>query len=41
MEHVKRYTSIGTANDQGKTSGVNAIGVIAARSLGGEHPGHR
>ncbi|MFI9027722.1 sarcosine oxidase subunit alpha family protein [Streptomyces sp. NPDC053560] len=27
-EHVKRYTSLGTANDQGKTSGVNAIGVI-------------
>ncbi|MEO8221219.1 MAG: glycine cleavage T C-terminal barrel domain-containing protein, partial [Specibacter sp.] len=27
---VKRYTSISTANDQGKTSGVNAIGVIAA-----------
>lgn len=34
VEHVKRYTSIGTANDQGKTSGVNAIGVIAA-ALGG------
>lgn len=30
VEHVKRYTSIGTAHDQGKTSGVNAIGVIAA-----------
>ena len=30
MEHVKRYTTIGTAHDQGKTSGVNAIGVIAA-----------
>lgn len=30
IEHVKRYTSISTANDQGKTSGVNAIGVIAA-----------
>ncbi|PQZ88185.1 ferredoxin [Arthrobacter sp. MYb227] len=30
VEHVKRYTSISTANDQGKTSGVNAIGVIAA-----------
>jgi len=28
-EHVKRYTSLSTANDQGKTSGVNAIGVIA------------
>jgi sarcosine oxidase subunit alpha len=35
VEHVKRYTSLGTANDQGKTSGVNAIGVIAA-ALGAE-----
>ncbi|GAV38035.1 sarcosine oxidase subunit alpha family protein [Streptomyces acidiscabies] len=35
VEHVKRYTSLGTANDQGKTSGVNAIGVIAS-VLGGE-----
>ena len=35
VEHVKRYTSIGTANDQGKTSTVNAIGVIAA-ALGGQ-----
>jgi sarcosine oxidase subunit alpha len=34
VEHVKRYTSLGTANDQGKTSGVNAIGVIA-EALGG------
>ncbi|MFE7275511.1 sarcosine oxidase subunit alpha family protein [Streptomyces sp. NPDC057623] len=34
VEHVKRYTSLGTANDQGKTSGVNAIGVIA-ETLGG------
>jgi sarcosine oxidase subunit alpha len=30
VEHVKRYTSISTANDQGKTSGVNAIGILAA-----------
>ncbi|MXG91020.1 2Fe-2S iron-sulfur cluster-binding protein [Nocardioides flavescens] len=30
VEHVKRYTSIGTGQDQGKTSGVNAGGVIAA-----------
>lgn len=30
VEHIKRYTSISTANDQGKTSAVNAIGVIAA-----------
>ena len=28
-EHVKRYTTIGTAHDQGKTSGVVALGVIA------------
>ncbi|MFD0008022.1 sarcosine oxidase subunit alpha family protein [Streptomyces sp. NPDC127178] len=34
VEHVKRYTSLGTANDQGKTSGVNAIGVIS-EALGG------
>ena len=38
VEHVKRYTSIGTGNDQGKTSGVNAIGVIA-RALGSAGPG--
>jgi sarcosine oxidase, subunit alpha len=30
VEHVKRYTSISTAHDQGKTAAVNAIGVIAA-----------
>jgi sarcosine oxidase subunit alpha len=29
MEHVKRYTTIGTAHDQGKTSGVLASGVTA------------
>ncbi|GAA4786524.1 2Fe-2S iron-sulfur cluster-binding protein [Actinomycetospora chlora] len=28
-EHVKRYTTIGTAHDQGKTSGVLAVGIIA------------
>ncbi|MGW1679314.1 2Fe-2S iron-sulfur cluster-binding protein [Saccharopolyspora sp. NPDC002376] len=38
VEHVKRYTTIGTGNDQGKTSGVNAIGVIA-EALGAESPG--
>lgn len=37
VEHVKRYTSIGTANDQGKTSGINAVGVIAA-ALGAPDP---
>jgi len=30
VEHVKRYTSIGTAADQGKLSGLAANGVIAA-----------
>ncbi|GAB7067183.1 FAD-dependent oxidoreductase [Mycobacterium hodleri] len=30
MEHVKRYTTIGTAHDQGKTSGVVASGITAA-----------
>ena len=34
VEHVKRYTSIGTGQDQGRTSNVAAIGVIAA-ALGG------
>ncbi|AZL11479.1 ferredoxin [Brevibacterium aurantiacum] len=29
VEHIKRYTSISTSGDQGKTSAVNAIGAIA------------
>ena len=29
IEHIKRYTTIGTAHDQGKTSGVIASGVAA------------
>ncbi|NMO88516.1 FAD-dependent oxidoreductase [Actinomycetospora sp. TBRC 11914] len=29
LEHVKRYTTIGTAHDQGKTSGVLAAGITA------------
>jgi sarcosine oxidase subunit alpha len=29
VEHVKRYTTIGTGQDQGRTSGVLAIGVVA------------
>ncbi len=29
VEHVKRYTTAGTAHDQGKTSGVLAAGVLA------------
>ena len=39
VEHVKRYTSISTGADQGKTSGVNAIGVIAAALGGAESMG--
>jgi sarcosine oxidase subunit alpha len=30
LEHIKRYTTIGTGHDQGATSGVNAAGVVAA-----------
>ncbi|MEH3142260.1 MAG: 2Fe-2S iron-sulfur cluster-binding protein [Mycobacterium kyogaense] len=30
MEHIKRYTTIGTAHDQGKTSGVVASGIVSA-----------
>ncbi|HTI20522.1 MAG TPA: glycine cleavage T C-terminal barrel domain-containing protein [Kutzneria sp.] len=37
VEHVKRYTTIGTAHDQGKTSGFAAIGVIA-QLLGADGP---
>lgn len=29
VEHVKRYTTISTGSDQGKTSSVNTIGIIA------------
>ncbi|MGW0710336.1 2Fe-2S iron-sulfur cluster-binding protein [Streptomyces sp. NPDC002643] len=29
VEHVKRYTTIGTAHDQGRTSGVLTSGIIA------------
>ena len=34
IEHIKRYTSIGTAHDQGKTSGVLEAGIAA--ELAGE-----
>jgi sarcosine oxidase subunit alpha len=37
VEHVKRYTTIGTGSDQGKTSNVNAIRVAA--ELLAVHPG--
>jgi sarcosine oxidase, subunit alpha len=33
VEHVKRYTTIGTAHDQGKTSGIISSGLVA-QSLG-------
>lgn len=39
VEHVKRYTSISTGSDQGKTSGVNAIGVMAS-ALNESNPGN-
>ncbi|MDQ6772618.1 MAG: ferredoxin, partial [Candidatus Dormibacteraeota bacterium] len=29
LEHVKRYTTIGTAHDQGRTSGVPTAGLVA------------
>ena len=33
IEHVKRYTTTGMATDQGKTSNLNALGIVA-RNLG-------
>ncbi|MFT4126756.1 MAG: FAD-dependent oxidoreductase [Gordonia sp. (in: high G+C Gram-positive bacteria)] len=38
VEHVKRYTTIGTAHDQGKTSGIVASGIVA--ELLGVDPNH-
>ncbi|MEV7092576.1 2Fe-2S iron-sulfur cluster-binding protein [Amycolatopsis sp. NPDC051045] len=35
LEHIKRYTTIGTAHDQGKTSGMLAAG-ITAEALGAD-----
>lgn len=40
LEHVKRYTTIGTAHDQGKTSGMIAAGIVA-EALGVELAGQR
>ncbi|MDH6125495.1 2Fe-2S iron-sulfur cluster-binding protein [Kitasatospora sp. GP82] len=37
IEHIKRYTTIGTAHDQGKAAGPTAIGVIS-RLLGASSP---
>ena len=31
IEHVKRYTTTGMATDQGKTSNMNALGLVAAK----------
>ena len=33
IEHIKRYTTTGMATDQGKTSNLNALGIVS-RSLG-------
>src|SRR5437660_9280000 len=33
IEHVKRYTTTGMATDQGKTSNLNALGIVS-RTLG-------
>ncbi|MEU4670160.1 2Fe-2S iron-sulfur cluster-binding protein [Amycolatopsis sp. NPDC023774] len=41
LEHVKRYTTIGTAHDQGKTSGLLAAGITAealGRDLARQRP---
>ncbi len=32
IEHIKRYTTTGMATDQGKTSGLNALAIVAERS---------
>ncbi len=37
VEHVKRYTTAGTGNDQGKTSGAVTVGVLS--TLLGQPPG--
>jgi sarcosine oxidase subunit alpha len=37
IEHVKRYTTTGMATDQGKTSNLNALGIVA-RALGKSLP---
>ncbi len=41
IEHVKRYTTTGMATDQGKTSNLNAMAVVAGRlSVGIPQVGH-
>ena len=29
VEHIKRYTTLGLATDQGKTSNINALGILS------------
>ena len=29
VEHIKRYTTLGMATDQGKTSNINALGILS------------
>jgi len=36
IEHIKRYTTIGTAHDQGKTSGMLTIGALCQLNDGGQ-----
>lgn len=38
VEHVKRYTTLGMGTDQGKTSNVNGLGILA-NLLGADIPG--
>lgn len=38
VEHLKRYTTTGMATDQGKTSNLNALGVLEQVRGGGEAP---
>ena len=33
VEHLKRYTTLGMATDQGKTSNINGLGVVAERAV--------
>ena len=40
IEHVKRYTTTGMATDQGKTSNMNALGIVA-EALGRADPAGR
>ncbi len=37
IEHIKRYTTIGTAHDQGKTSGMLTIGALCQLNIAGKN----